>query len=215
MKIRFRDRYEAGQILAKKLHSYARPDSTVVGLGRGGVPIAFEIAQRLNVPLDVFIVREITKPGEPETPIGAVASGGVLLLEEEAAAIIESRLLQDAIEREDRELEAQEEAYRGRDHVKKITDRTVLLVDDGLTTPQCIGAAVEALYRYRPSSVVVAAPVISKKAASETTRQGVNKVIAAAGAVRSEDVREFYDDLSPLRDEEVVALLHEHSASMH
>lgn len=215
MKKLFRNRYEAGRILARRLISYARPDSTVVGLGRGGLTVAFEIAQRLNLPLDVFIVREIPKPGEPETLVGAVASGGILLLEEEEAAGVSTEMLQDAIEREDKELEAQEKAYYGRDHIPRITDKTVLLVDDGLTTPPCMGAAVEALYRYRPSSVVVAAPVISTGAVSETTKQGVNRVVAAANAARSEEVREYYEDLSPPRDEEVMALLQEHSASMH
>lgn len=212
MRRRFKNRHEAGRELAGRLEDYAKRSGTIVlGLARGGVPVAFEVAEKLELPLEAFIVREIPMPRRPEVSVGAVASGGVLLLDEDLSSMAEGRSLQDAIESEDRELAEQEAYYRVK-HFPEISDRTVLLVDDGLTSKACMRAAVDAICRYRPSCLILAAPAAAD-IVCDTVRRDVDEVVILAESRTIEDVRRCYEDLTPPLDEEVAGLLHEHASS--
>src|SRR5215510_7078299 len=161
MAIRFADRTEAGEELARKLTAYAhRPDVLVLALPRGGVPVGFAVARALQVPLDVFLVRKLGVPGQPELAMGAIATGGVRILNPE---IIRSFDVRDsAIERvsrqEQRELERRERVYRGDRPPLDAAGKIVIVVDDGLATGSSMRAAAIALRRLQPASIVVAVP---------------------------------------------------------
>jgi putative phosphoribosyl transferase len=158
----FRNRAEAGRLLAERLRAYAgRDDVVVLGLPRGGVPVAFEIARALDAPLDVFLVRKLGVPGHEELALGAIATGGTRVLNER---LVESlgipREWIEAIDaKEMRELERRERAYRGDRPPPDLTGRTVILVDDGLATGSTMLAAVQAVRQDEPERVVVAVPV--------------------------------------------------------
>src|SRR4051794_18326645 len=159
---RFRDRSEAGRILAAKLSAYAnRPDVLILGLPRGGVPVAFEVARALDAPLDVFLVRKLGVPGYEELAMGAIATGGVVVLNDEAVRGlgIPERTIEAVAARERRELERRERAYRDGRPAPDVQGRTVILVDDGLATGSTMRAAVAALRRQGPARIVVAVPV--------------------------------------------------------
>src|SRR5919108_469210 len=160
--MRFRDRAHAGRELADRLDSYAgRENLLVLGLPRGGVPVAFEVARELDAPLDVFVVRKLGVPGHPELAMGAIASGAVRVLSEDL--ISELGIPRTAVEqvsvRERLELERREALYRGGRTLPPLQQRTVILVDDGLATGATMEAAVAAVRQLQPSAVVVAAPV--------------------------------------------------------
>src|SRR3989454_9713879 len=158
----FRDRRDAGRLLAEKLAAYAnRPDVLVLALPRGGVPVAFEVAKRLGVPLDVFVVRKLGVPGHEELAMGAIASGGVRVLNEDvlyvlpdAQSIVE---MVTAIERE--ELKRRERDYRADRPAPEVRDRTAILVDDGLATGATMRAAAAALRQQGAAKIIVAVPV--------------------------------------------------------
>lgn len=159
---RFLNRTEAGQRLAAELTRYAsRSDVLVLGLPRGGVPVAFEIAMALDAPLDVFVVRKLGMPGHEEFGIGAIASGGVRVVDESVlrAYGIDADLLDRITARERRELERREHLYRDDRPFPSVVDRVVILVDDGLATGSTMRAAIAALREEGPREVVVAAPV--------------------------------------------------------
>src|SRR5258707_1497640 len=150
----FRDRTEAGRLLATKLMKYAgRPDVVVLALPRGGVPVAYEVARELRVPLDVFLVRKLGLPGQEELAIGAIVTGGVRVLNEDAVrALCSPDEVIDAIGAEEQqELERRELAYRGDRPAPQLRDRTAILIDDGLATGSTMRAAVTALRRQQPS----------------------------------------------------------------
>src|SRR5215211_7829452 len=158
---RFRDRAEAGRLLAERLHGYAgRDDFVVLALPRGGVPVGFEIAQALGVPLDVFVVRKLGVPGHEELAFGAIASGGVRVLNEGVVDAV--GMAGDALERvADRELaevERREAAYRGGRDPVDLEGKVAILVDDGLATGASMRAAVRAVRQRNPSAIVVAVP---------------------------------------------------------
>ena len=164
---RFPDRRDAGRQLAGKLAKYAgRPDVIVLALPRGGVPVAYEVAQAIQAPLDVLIVRKLGLPGEEELAIGAIASGGIRILNQDIIdALAVSQAVTDCVtEREAAELERRERQYRGKRPVLEIGDRTVILVDDGLATGASMLAAVRATRIRHPAQVVVAVPVASYQA---------------------------------------------------
>jgi len=205
----FRDRIEAGQKLAKKLGTYAnRPDVVVLGLPRGGVPIAFEIARVLNAPLDVFLVRKLGVPGHEELAMGAIASGGVRILNEDVVQPL--RLSEEVINKvaaqEQQELERREQAYRGNLPPLDVRDRTVILVDDGLATGATMHAAAVALRQQQPQQIIAAVPV----AAPETCDQfkvEVDEIICAETPRPFYAVDLWYEQFSQTTDEEVRHLL--------
>ncbi|HMB05202.1 MAG TPA: phosphoribosyltransferase family protein, partial [Isosphaeraceae bacterium] len=152
----FRDRTEAGQLLAEKLSAYAgRPDVLVLALPRGGVPVAYEVARALGVPLDVFVVRKLGVPGHEELAMGAIASGGVGVLNDDVvqALNIPERVIEAVAARGRRELKRRERAYRGDRPAPEVRGRPVILVDDGLATGSTMRAAVAALRRLGPARI--------------------------------------------------------------
>jgi len=158
----FQDRIDAGQHLAGKLKRYAgRDDVLVLALPRGGVPVAYEVARELGVPLDVFLVRKLGVPGQEELAMGAIASGGVRVLNEEVVRGlgISHEVIDAVTEKEKRELQRRERAYRADRPMPDVTDRIVILIDDGLATGSTMRAAVAALRNRRPGRIVVAVPV--------------------------------------------------------
>src|SRR5438477_7875466 len=162
MPMRFRDRDDAGHFLAERLTAYAgRHDVVVLGLPRGGVPVAFEVAQELDLPLDVFLVRKLGVPGHPELAMGAIAAGGVKVLSEDLISElgIPRALVEQVAVRERLELDRRERTYRGDRPMPVLRDRTVIVIDDGLATGSTMEAAVAALRVHKPARIVVAAPV--------------------------------------------------------
>ena len=206
---RFSDRVEAGRVLAKRLKAYAgRSDVVVLALPRGGVPVAAEVAAELGAPLDVFVVRKLGVPYQPELAMGAIASGGVRVLNDDviAAARITSPMLESATRIEQRELERRERAYRNGRPAVPVKDKVAILIDDGLATGSTMRAAVEAVRRLQPSRVVVAVPL----GAPETCHglaQIADEVICVEMPVPFSAVGLWYEDFSQTSDDEVRALL--------
>src|SRR3989441_7774201 len=211
MALGFRDRGEAGRLLATKLRAYAgRPDVLVLALPRGGVPVAFEVAQALGAPLDVFLVRKLGVPGHEEVALGAIASGGVRVLNDDIVRRlgISTPALEAVTAREEAELRRRELAYRGSRPREPVAGRTVILVDDGLATGASMKAAVAALRRERPARIVVAVPVAAAEACDEF-RADVDDVICAATPEPFMAVGAWDEDFSQTGDEEVRRLLDE------
>lgn len=205
----FRDRHDAGERLASALSSYARrPDVVVLALPRGGVPVGFEIARALDVPLDVFVVRKLGVPGHEEFAMGAIATGGVRVLNQEAVEGLElsDAVVEAAVRREQVELQRRERDYRGDRPPPDIRGRTVILVDDGLATGSTMRAAVTALRSRAPGPLVVAVPV----GAAETCRslaEQADEVLCLATPEPFRAVGLWYHDFAQTSDEEVRDLL--------
>jgi putative phosphoribosyl transferase len=207
----FRDRTEAGQLLAKKLREYAnRGDVVVLALPRGGVPVGFEVARALNAPMDVFVIRKLGVPGHEELAMGAIASGGVRVLNQDVVrALGISRGLVDLVaEREQRELQRREREYRDGRASVDIRDRTVILVDDGLATGSSMRVAAIALKKKEPAEIIIAVPVAAREACAEF-RSVVDKVVCAATPEPFHAVGQWYRDFSQTSDQEVRDLLSE------
>jgi len=207
--MRFRDRVHAGRELAGLLAHYAhRPDVIVLGLPRGGMPVAAEVARALGVPFDVFLVRKLGVPGHEELAFGAIAQGGVQVLNNSLIADLD--LPPSAVEhvaaRERTELERRDELYRGGRPFPILHDRTVILIDDGLATGATMEAAVIALRRLDPARVVVAAPVGARETCDRLSGIG-DEVVCAATPDPFDAVGAWYDDFSQTTDDEVRALL--------
>lgn len=205
----FRDRHDAGRRLAVALESYAgRPDVLVLALPRGGVPVAYEVACRLRVPLDVFVVRKLGVPGYEEFAMGAIASGGVRVLNADVVyglGMLEREV--SAVEaREREELARRERLYRGTRPPLALRDRTVILVDDGLATGATMRAAVAALRRLNPARIVVAVPVSDPSTCQELEHEA-DDVVCAVTPVPFLAVGRWYQDFSQTTDEEVRTLL--------
>jgi putative phosphoribosyl transferase len=205
----FEDRVEAGAFLATKLMHYAhRPDVIVLGLPRGGVPVAYVIAQTLGAPLDVFIVRKLGVPGHEELAMGAIAMGGVRLLNKTVAA--EMRVSQAEIEaiaaREEQELIRREQLYRGDRPPLNVRDQTVILVDDGLATGASMWAAVVALRKLKPARIVVAVPVASESIC-DALRREVDEMVCGTTPIPFLAVGMWYKNFPQTSDEEVIELL--------
>jgi predicted phosphoribosyltransferase len=206
---RFVDRADGGRALAALLARYAhQPDVRVLALPRGGVPVAFEVAQTLEAPLDVFGVRKLGLPGHEEFAMGAIASGGLVVLDDEVVRLagVSDAALQRVIETERQELERRERRYRGDRPLPDIAGNTVILVDDGLATGSTMRAAVAALEQEGPRRIVVAVPVAAPEAC-EDFRHEVDDVVCAATPEPFQAVGLWYDDFSQTSDEEVHALL--------
>lgn len=206
---RFRDRADAGRRLARALEQYAgRGDVIVLALPRGGVPVGFEVANALGVPLDVFVVRKLGVPGHEELAMGAVASGGVRWLNEDLVARLgfTSDELDALAAREEAELARRERLYRGDRPRPEIAGRTAILVDDGLATGATMRAAVLALRQERPARVVVAVPTAARESC-EDLRDEVDELVCLETPHPFFAVGLWYDDFSPVSDEEVRELL--------
>ena len=206
---RFRDRAEAGRVLAERLRAYAgRDDVIVLALPRGGVPVAYEVAKELGAPLDVFVVRKLGVPGHEELAMGAIASGGVLVLDEGLvrALGISHAQIQRAVETELRELERREAAYRAGRGPLELGGKTVILVDDGLATGSTMRAAALAVRRHEPQRVVVAVPVAAAETCAEF-RDEVDEIVCAVVPRPFHAVGLWYEDFSQTSDEEVSDLL--------
>src|SRR5438309_5737764 len=159
---RYQNRTHAGQVLADRLSAYAdRSDVLVLGLARGGVPVAYEVAKALHAPLDVFIVRKLGVPGHEELAMGAIATGGVCVLNEDVVQMlhIPDRVIEAVIAKEQQELERREHLYRDDRPPPDVRDCTIILIDDGLATGATMRAAIKALRQQHPARLVVAVPV--------------------------------------------------------
>jgi putative phosphoribosyl transferase len=210
----FPTRRKAGEALATKLEKYAgRADVLVLALPRGGVPVAYEIARALHVPLDVFLVRKLGVPGDEELAMGAIASGGVRILNKEiATAIGISPQGIDAVARREKlELDRREQLYRGDRPRPAVQGRTIILVDDGLATGSTMRAAAVALRRMQPSKIVVAVPVGAQETCEEI-RGEVDGVVCAITPEPFMAVGAWYTDFSQTSDEEVRELLDQAAA---
>ena len=206
---RFRDRHEAGRRLADKLVAYAkRPDVLVLALPRGGVPVAFEVARDLGAPLDLFLVRKLGLPGHEELAMGAIASGGVRVLNDEVVRMLNvpPEVIDLVGTWEQQELARREQLYRGDRPAPDVRGRTVILVDDGLATGATMHAAIAALRRQQPARIVVAVPTAPPEMC-EALRAEVDDVICAITPQPFQSVGLWYEDFSPTTDEEVRELL--------
>jgi erythromycin esterase-like protein/predicted phosphoribosyltransferase len=205
----FRDRRDAGRVLAGLLAHYrGRDDVVVLGLPRGGVPVAYEVATALDAPLDVFVVRKLGLPGHEELAMGAIASGGVTALNEDIVTElgITSDVIREAAEREGRELARREQAYREGRPMPELSGKTVILADDGLATGSSMQAALLALRRLRPARVVVAVPA-APSSTCEQLRLETDEVVCAATPSPFFAVGESYWNFAQTTDEEVRDLL--------
>jgi putative phosphoribosyl transferase len=207
--VRFRDRADAGRALARVLSHYAgRDDVIVLALPRGGVPVAAEVAKELGAPLDVFLVRKLGVPGHEELAMGAIASGGVLVLDEGVLRWlgISEEQVQRALARELDELRRREAAYRDGRPLPDLKSKTVILVDDGLATGASMQAAARAVRRHEPARIVIAVPVASR-ATCDQFRDDVDEVVCAVTPEPFYAVGNWYEDFSQTSDEEVQELL--------
>jgi putative phosphoribosyl transferase len=213
----FANRAEAGRKLASKLIAYTDcPNLLVLGLPRGGVPVAYEIARLLHAPLDVFLVRKLGVPWNEELAMGAIASGGVRVLNQEAIGCsdLPDWLIDHVANREQRELERREHVYRGDRPALDIQDRTIILVDDGLATGSSMRAAAIALRQMKPLKIVIAVPV-SPPETCAAFRNEVDDVICAITPEPFVAVGAWYSDFSQTSDEEVRRLLDQASRDQH
>jgi putative phosphoribosyl transferase len=205
----FRDRAEAGRLLATRLARYAnRPDVAVLALPRGGVPVAFEVARILNAPLDIFLVRKLGVPGYEELAMGALATGGVRVLNEDVvrALGISEDVIESVAAREQQELERREHVYRGNRPTLDVRGRMVILVDDGLATGSTMRAAVAALRRQAPARIIVAVPVGAPETCNELWAEA-DEVVCLRTPEQFRAVGFWYEDFSQTTDQEVHELL--------
>jgi putative phosphoribosyl transferase len=206
---RFRDRTEAGELLADKLASYAnKPNVIVLALPRGGVPVGAQVARRLNVPLDVFVVRKLGLPGHPELAMGAIAIGGVRVINREIVDGLQiPELVIDAVvAQEQEELARRRHAYRGDLPAPEVRGKTVILVDDGIATGSTMMAAVAALRQLDAGRIVIAVPVIARSTLHQID-QAADEVVAVMAPNEFHGVGAWYEDFSQTTDSEVRQLL--------
>ncbi|MEA2162042.1 MAG: putative phosphoribosyl transferase [Thermoanaerobaculia bacterium] len=206
----FRDRTEAGLLLGAELRKRfgPRPDALVLALPRGGVPVGFEVASALSAPFDVFIVRKLGVPGQEELAMGAIASGGVRVLNDDVVryASIPQRVIDRVAAAEQIELERREESYRGKRPPVDVAGRTVIIVDDGLATGSTMRAAIQALRNRNAREVIVSVPVAAKETCAEM-RVLVDDIVCLRTPSPFQAVGLWYDDFSQTSDAEVHELL--------
>jgi putative phosphoribosyl transferase len=209
MRTQFRDRHEAGQLLAQKLSGYAnRTNVLVLGLPRGGVPVAAQVAWKLRSALDVFVVRKLGLPGRRELAMGAIATGGVRVLNSEVvdALHIPSDVIDAVATDEQRELQRRERAYRDDLSGPDVKGKIVIVVDDGIATGSTMLAAVAALRGLKAGRIVVAAPAIARSTYHQI-RGAADDVVAVIVPEEFYGVGQWYEDFSQTTDEEVSELL--------
>ncbi len=209
--MRFRDRREAGLRLAARLVEYGgRRDVIILALPRGGVPVAYEIADAIGAPLDVFLVRRLNAPGQEELAMGAVATGGVSVLNEDVVRYLDisDETVEAVIEQERRELDRRALLYRGERPAPDLSGRTIILVDDGLAAGSMMRDAGVTVREHRPARIVVAVPVASR-ATCESFNAAPDCIVCVCGIVMSPfyDLGLWYDDFSQTTDEEARELL--------
>ena len=206
---RFHDRREAGRLLARELGRYKdRPDVLVLALPRGGVPVGHAVARELNAPLDVFVVRKLGVPWQPELAMGAIAGRGTEVLNGDVVTAynIPPHVIRAVAEREAAELARRVREYRGDRPFPVLEGRTVVLVDDGLATGSSMRAAVSALRQERPKAIVVAVPVAAARTCEEL-RHDVDEVVCLRTPPDFAAVGLWYEDFSQTTDDEVRSLL--------
>jgi putative phosphoribosyl transferase len=205
----FRDRFEAGQVLARNLESYKNGRNVLVlGLPRGGVPVAYEVARQLNVPLDVFIVRKLGVPGQEELGMGAIATGGIRIVHEGIIRElgISAQTVDLVTANEQRELERRERLYRGDRPAPSMKDRIVIVVDDGLATGSTMKAAVAALRQQHPTQIIVAVPTAPVETCAEL-KTTADEVVCPLTPEPFYAVGGSYADFRQTTDEEVRQLI--------
>jgi putative phosphoribosyl transferase len=213
----FHDRAEAGRLLAEKLMAYAnRQDIRVLALPRGGVPVAFEIAKALRAPLDVFLVRKLGVPGHEELAMGAIASGGIVVHNDEVIGNLDisSQEIDTAVAREQQELERRERLYRGDRPFPDLHSCTVILVDDGLATGATMRAAVVAVRQHHPAHSVIAVPIAAPDICEALSTQ-VDEIICAITPDPMYAVGLWYEHFDQTTDDEVRELLTQARSQLH
>ena len=209
--MQFRDRREAGKILAKALLKHvSEPGLAILALPRGGVPVAFEVAKALNASLDVFIVRKLGVPGHEELAMGAIASGGIRVLDESVTNYlnISSRIIDAVAKREEMEMKRRESIYRHGKSKLDVKGKIIILVDDGLATGSTMRAAITALQKQNPQRLIAAVPVASPSTC-ELLSKDIDEMICLTTPEPFHAVGDWYDDFSQTTDEEVRTLLAE------
>jgi predicted phosphoribosyltransferase len=208
MNDRFRDRTQAGRMLAERLSKrYAgRDDVVVLALPRGGVPVGYEIARALGAPLDVLVVRKLGLPQQPELAMGAIATGGVRVLNDEIARLVDAQTLERVAEREGQELERRERAFRGDRPAAAVRGRTVILVDDGVATGSTMRAAIGSLLQRGIERLVVAVPTAPPQTI-EALEDEVDEVVCLMMPEPFLAIGRWYEDFAQLSDAEVKSLL--------
>lgn len=197
----FKNRADAGKRLAKAIEVYSQqPDVLLLALPRGGVPVAYEVATALHIPMDVLVVRKLGMPGQEEYAMGAIASGGVRVLNE--SPWVSNSTIERVTEREMVELRRREIAYRGDRPFPSLSGRTVILVDDGLATGSTMRAAVQAVRQQGPDRIVVAIPVAPRETV-EDLRKEVDEVVCLMTPSQFYGVGQFYQDFSQTTDDQV------------
>jgi putative phosphoribosyl transferase len=207
----FKDRRDAGRKLAQKLSAYAGQSNVLIlALPRGGVPVAYEVALALNAPLDIFIVRKLGLPGREELAMGAVASGGVRVLNGDVIRMlsIPEEVIHFVAKRELQELQRREKLYRRDRPSPEVRDRTVILVDDGLATGASMRAALAGLRAQHPARIVVAVPTAAPDVC-KAFQSEVDEIVCAITPEPFYGVGRWYEDFSQVTDEEVQMLFEE------
>lgn len=203
------DRHDAGKKLAKFLSAYKNKQDTIaLALPRGGVPVAYEIAKALLIPMDVFIVRKLGVPGHEELAMGAIASGGVTYYNDEIVSQLNLSpgAISEVIASEEKELKRREENYRGENPFPDLKGKTVILIDDGIATGATTRAAIKALKKQNPKRIVLAVPVAAASTVAEMAKE-VDEIICPLKPINFYAVGLWYDNFSQTTDEEVAVLL--------
>jgi putative phosphoribosyl transferase len=209
MNARFRDRHEAGELLAEKLATYVdQPDLLVLALPRGGVPVGVAVAKKLHAPLDLFVVRKLGLPEHPELAMGAIASGGVRVLNSDVVQTlrVSDEVINAVATKELQELKRRERSYRGDLPPPKVAGKTAIIVDDGIATGSTMMAAISALRQLQVGRVVVATPTVAR-ATYLLLRESADDVVAVLAPDTFYGVGQWYEDFSQTSDEEVHRLL--------
>ncbi len=206
---KFIDRYEAAIVLANSLSDYAKhPNTIILALPRGGVPVACGIAKSLSLPLDVFIVRKLGVPGHEELAMGAIASGGTAIFNESLISLLglEQAEIDQVLHAEEKELIRREHLYRGDRPFPKLSGKTIILVDDGIATGYTMRAAIKALRKHRPKAIIVAVPVAANSTCEEMSALA-DSLICPLRPVNFYAVGLWYENFSQTSDNEVIELL--------